>query len=87
MEAPARSAFPTDQINAYIARGCAIGVSSKEAAIAYQNGPPAILGTFDFAYVGFAVVWGVVFFAEIPNTLTLLSTVMIVIAGIVSLRQ
>ena len=31
---------------------CAILIGSVGAAIAYQNGPPAVIGTFDFAYAG-----------------------------------
>ena len=34
----------------------AILIGSVGAAIAYQNGPPAMIGAFDFAYVGFAVI-------------------------------
>ncbi len=66
---------------------CAILIGSVGAAIAYQKGPPAVIGTFDFAYVGFAVIWGVVFFAEIPDTLSVLGIALIVIAGILSLRR
>ncbi|MDX0912587.1 EamA family transporter [Sinorhizobium medicae] len=57
------------------------------AAIAYQNGPPAMIGAFDFAYVGFAVIWGTVFFAEVPDTSSVLGIGLIVSAGILSLRQ
>lgn len=66
---------------------CAILIGSVGAAIAYQNGPPAVIGTFDFAYVGFAVVWGIVFFAEIPDALSVLGIALIVLAGILSLRR
>jgi len=65
----------------------AILIGSIGAAIAYQNGPPAMVGTFDFAYVGFAVFWGVVFFAEIPDAVSTLGMLLIVGAGILSLRQ
>ena len=65
----------------------AILIGSVGAAIAYQKGPPAIVGTFDFAYVGFAVVWGLVFFAEVPDFLTIIGMTMIVVAGAMSLRQ
>lgn len=65
----------------------AILVGSIGAAIAYQSGPPAVVGTFDFAYVGFAVVWGLLFFGEIPDGFSVLGMVMIVLAGILSLRQ
>ncbi len=66
---------------------CAILIGSVGAAIAYQNGPPSIIGTFDFAYVGFAVVWGIVFFAEIPDALSVLGIALIVLAGLMSLRR
>ena len=65
----------------------AILIGSVGAAIAYQNGPPAIIGTFDFAYVGFALLWGLVFFSEVPDLLSLVGIALIVIAGIMSLRQ
>ena len=65
----------------------AILIGSVGAAIAYQNAPPAIIGTFDFAYVGFAVIWGVLFFAEMPDAMTLFGMTLIVVAGIMSLRQ
>ncbi|MEL6647991.1 MAG: DMT family transporter [Pseudomonadota bacterium] len=65
----------------------AILIGSVGAAIAYQNGPPAVVGVFDFAYVGFAVIWGAVFFAEVPDAITLSGMVLIVCAGMLSLRQ
>lgn len=65
----------------------AILIGSVGAAIAYQNGPPSIIGTFDFAYVGFAILWGLVFFAEVPDLLSLAGIAFIVAAGIMSLRQ
>ncbi len=43
----------------------AVFIGSVGAAIAYQVGPPATVATFDFAYVGFAGLWGVLFFAEV----------------------
>jgi drug/metabolite transporter (DMT)-like permease len=65
----------------------AILIGSIGAAIAYQNGPPAVIGAFDFAYVGFAVVWGMAFFAEVPDMTSTLGMILIVGAGILSLRQ
>lgn len=65
----------------------AILIGSVGAAIAYQNGPPSVIGTFDFAYVGFALLWGLVFFAEIPDLISLAGIALIVAAGIMSLRQ
>lgn len=65
----------------------AILIGSVGAAIAYQNGPPAMIGTFDFAYVGFAALWGLIIFSEVPDTLSIVGMIMIVGAGILSLRQ
>lgn len=66
---------------------CAILVGSVGAAIAYQNAPPAVIGTFDFGYVAFALVWGLVFFAEVPDIWSLIGMGLIVIAGVMVLRQ
>lgn len=65
----------------------AILIGSIGAAVAYQNGPPAMIGTFDFAYVGFAVLWGMLFFTEFPDLISSFGMVLIVGAGILSLRQ
>ena len=65
----------------------AILIGSIGAAIAYQNGPSSVIGIFDFAYVGFAVLWSVLIFAEIPDIVSVAGMVLIVIAGVMSLRQ
>ena len=65
----------------------AILIGSVGTAIAYQSGPSSMIGIFDFAYVGFAVLWGVVFFSDIPDGLSVLGMLMIVGAGVISLRQ
>ena len=62
-------------------------VGSIGAAIAYQRGPPSIIAIFDYSYVAFAVVWGVLIFAEIPAPLVTAGILMIVVAGIISIRQ
>jgi len=64
----------------------AILVGSIGAAIAYQNAPSSMIGTFDFAYVGFAVLWGIFFFDEIPDGVSLIGMALIVGAGVMSLR-
>jgi drug/metabolite transporter (DMT)-like permease len=64
----------------------AILIGSVGAAVAYQNGPSSMVGTFDFAYVGFAVIWGLVFFAEFPDAISIAGIALIVIAGILSVR-
>lgn len=65
----------------------AILIGSVGTAIAYQNGPPAMIGAFDFAYVGFAVLWGIVFFSEVPDAVSALGIGLIISAGLLSLRQ
>ena len=65
----------------------AIIIGSVGAAIAYQVGPPATVATFDFAYVGFASLWGFVFFSEIPDAVTVFGILLIVVAGVLAVRR
>jgi len=64
----------------------AILIGSTGTAYAYQNGKPATIATFDFAYVGFAVLWSVVIFQEIPSALGAAGILLIVFAGILAVR-
>jgi len=57
------------------------------AAVAYQNGPPALVSTFDYSYLAFSAFWGFVFFSEIPDGFTVVGMLMIVVAGLIALRQ
>lgn len=67
--------------------GTAILVDSIGAAIAYQTGPSSIVATFDFTYVGFALLWGLIFFGEVPDAMAIGGMIMIVGAGILSVRR
>jgi drug/metabolite transporter (DMT)-like permease len=67
--------------------GTAIIVGSVGAAIAYQSGPSSIVATFDFSYVAFAAVWGLLFFAEVPEAVTIAGMVLIVGAGMLAVRR
>ncbi|WP_282607288.1 DMT family transporter [Pelagibius sp. Alg239-R121] len=60
-----------------------IVVISIGFAKAYQLGPPVIIATFDYAYLGFAALWGFVLFAEIPDGVTLAGIAMIATAGLI----
>ena len=62
-------------------------IGSVGAAIAYQSGPSSVVATFDFAYVGFASVWGLIFFGEVPDAIALAGMIMIVAAGVISVRR
>lgn len=62
----------------------ALFIGSIFAAIAYQSGRSSVVATFDFAYLPFAVVWGILFFAEMPDAVTVTGMVLIVAAGVLS---
>ncbi len=51
-------------------------------ARAYQIAPPQIIGTFDYAYLVSAAIWGFVFFAEKPDGLTVAGMALITVAGL-----
>lgn len=51
-------------------------------ARAYQVAPPHIVATFDYGYVAFAVLWGIVFFAEYPGPRAMLGITLVVGAGL-----
>jgi drug/metabolite transporter (DMT)-like permease len=65
----------------------AILIGSVGAAVAYQAGPSSIVATVDFSYLAFATVWGLVFFAEVPDAITVTGMIMIVAAGVLSVRR
>ncbi|WP_373355759.1 DMT family transporter [Pseudoroseicyclus sp. CXY001] len=65
----------------------AILIGSIGAAIAYTNGPAAVIGSFDFAYVAFAVLWGLIFFGERPDALALAGIALVTGSGILALRS
>ena len=65
----------------------AVIIGSVGAAIAYQVGPPATVATFDFVYVGFAGVWGVLFFAEVLDGVTITGMALIIAAGVLAVRR
>ena len=77
----------TNEWTAMALLAISILVGSIGAAIAYQTGPSSIVATFDFAYVGFASIWGLIFFGEIPDSIALAGMIMIVVAGILSVRR
>lgn len=62
-------------------------IAAIGAAFAYQRGKSSVIATFDFAYIGFAVIWGIVFFNEIPDLTSLVGIAMIVIAGTIAVTR
>lgn len=65
----------------------AIMVGSLGAAIAYQSGPSSIIATFDISYVAFAVVWGILLFGEMPDSMTIIGILLVVSGGILAVRN
>jgi drug/metabolite transporter (DMT)-like permease len=62
--------------------GCAMVIVAIGVARAYQSAPPAIIGTFDYAYLLFAALWGVLVFGERLDALAFLGMGLIIAAGI-----
>lgn len=75
------------EAGALVFLAAAIIIGSVGAAIAYQIGPPATVASFDFAYVAFAGLWGLLFFGEFPDAISLLGMAMIVGGGILAVRR
>jgi drug/metabolite transporter (DMT)-like permease len=61
--------------------GILLVAESIWVAKAYQIAPAAIIGTFDYSYLVFAVFLGFVFFSDVPDMLTVLGIGLIVAAG------
>jgi len=64
----------------------ALLAGSVGAAIAYQSGPASTIAIFDFGYVAFAIIWGILFFNESLDFTTIVGILMIVTGGIASTR-
>ncbi|WP_299827253.1 DMT family transporter [uncultured Roseobacter sp.] len=60
-------------------------IGSVGAAIAYQQGPPATVAVFDYGYLAFSVMWGALFFGELPGALALTGIAVIFAAGLLTL--
>ena len=64
-----------------------ITLGSLFAAMAYQNGPSSVVASFDYSYLVFSALWGLTFFAEVPDGLTLVGMSMIAGAGMIAVRE
>ena len=62
-------------------------VGSVFAAVAYQSGAASTVSAFDYSYLAFSAIWGLAFFAEMPDLLTVAGMVMIATAGILAARS
>lgn len=75
------------ELIALVVLAATILIGSNFAAIAYQSAASSTVATFDYSYLAFSVMWGLIFFAEFPDTLTIIGIVMIATAGIVAVRS
>ncbi len=55
-------------------------------AKAYQVASPVTVATFDYSYLVFAVIWGLLLFSEVPDMATVAGMVLIAAGGILVLR-
>ena len=55
-------------------------------SIAYQVGRSATVATFSFSYIPFVITWAFLFFGEIPDLRESVGILMIILAGILSVR-
>ena len=62
-------------------------IGSIGTAIAYQSGPASMVSTYDFAYLAFVALWGLMFFGEIPDAMSALGIAFIAAGGILSVRR
>lgn len=62
-------------------------IGSVGAAVAYQLGPPNIVAAFDYSYLVFSLIWGGLFFAELPDSLGLIGILVIIGAGLLALSS
>lgn len=65
---------------------CALIFINTATARAYQIAPSALVGTFDYAYLAFACLWGYLLFGEIPDMFTWAGMLLILMAGLLVLR-
>jgi drug/metabolite transporter (DMT)-like permease len=64
-----------------------IVIASIGTAIAYQSGPSSIIATFDFSYVAYVVIWGILLFGEVPDSITIIGILLIVGGGLLAVRN
>jgi len=62
-------------------------IGSVGAAVAYQMGPPGTVAAFDYSYLVFSLIWGAVFFSEVPGAVALVGIAAIAVAGLLALPR
>jgi drug/metabolite transporter (DMT)-like permease len=77
---------PTDW-GVMAAFGVAMVLITAGVAKAYQSAPSAIVGTFDYSYLAFVSLWGMLFFSERLDAPVAIGILLIVSAGLLVLWQ
>ncbi len=67
--------------------GIVIIVGSLFSAIAYQNGPSSMIASFDYCYLAFSAMWGIILLSEIPDGVTIIGMLLIAGAGLIAIRS
>ena len=64
-----------------------ITVGNIGTSLAYQLGRSSMIATFSFSYIPFVIVWGFIFFGELPDGVTILGILLIILAGMLAIRD
>lgn len=67
--------------------GLVMAAVAGGVAKAYQSGPPATVGAFDYAYLVFSVLWGVLIFRETLDGWAVVGVLLIITAGMLVLHS
>ncbi|MEM6306877.1 MAG: DMT family transporter, partial [Pseudomonadota bacterium] len=65
----------------FLAMGGIVAMAAIFVAYAFQHAPAPMVSVFDYSYLLFAILWGFVFFGEMPNGLAVLGMLCICGAG------
>lgn len=67
--------------------GVSLLIGSIGTAYAYRNAASATIGVFDIGYLGFAVLWGILFFGEVPDIIAVIGLIGLAGAGILAVKS
>ncbi|GED23225.1 DMT family transporter [Halomonas halmophila] len=76
-----------DELIIIVAYALLMVAVNTSVAKAYQVAPSALIGTFDYAYLLFASLWGYLLFHEVPDGMTWLGMSLILASGLLVLRH
>ncbi|MGB1234312.1 MAG: DMT family transporter [Planktomarina sp.] len=77
----------SEQSTMFLYMGLCLVVGTIGVAVAYQSAAPTLVSTVDYSYLVFAILWGVLFFAEVPSPLAMIGMGFIAVAGFLAMRR